>query len=225
MRILHHWPLDPWSRQVRLALGEKQIPFELQSHKFWERPDDLVRLNPAAMPPVYLDDGAGLTLVLSESRAILEYLEETSPDPAILPGNAADRAEARRLAQWFDRKFDSEVNAFLLYEKVEKRVQALGAPDVEAIRLGKDYLRWHLDYMSKLLDAREGLAGPRYTLADLVGAAHLSCLDYLGDVPWSEFPSAKAWYQRIKCRPAFRSLLFDRVPGIKPVDGYQDLDF
>ena len=225
MRVLHHWPLDPWSRQVRLALGEKQLPFELQSHKFWERPDDLVRLNPGALPPVLIDDSAGLTLVLCEARAIIEYLEETKPDPALLPGNAADRAEIRRLAQWFDRKYDSEVNAFILHEKIEKRVQGLGAPEMGAIRLGKDYLRWHLDYMSQLLESREGLAGPRFSLADLVASAHLSCSDYLGEVPWDEFPPAKAWYQRIKCRPAFRGLLFDRVAGISPCDGYQDLDF
>jgi glutathione S-transferase len=163
--------------------------------------------------------------VIAEARAILEYLEETTPDPALLPGSAADRAEARRIAQWFDRKFDAEVNAFLLHEKLEKRVQSLGGPDMDAIRAGKDYLRWHLDYLSGLLEVRDGLAGPRWTLADLVAAAHLSCIDYLGDVPWSEFPPARDWYQRIKCRPSFRALLADRLPGMGPADGYQDLDF
>lgn len=221
MRTLHHWPLDPWSRQVRLALAEKQMKFDLNAVRFWDEPDALISLNPTGLPPVLVESD----LVVAEARAILEYLEETVPDPALLPGSAADRAEARRIAQWFDRKFDAEVSAFLLHEKLEKRIQGLGAPDMDAIRAGKDYLRWHLDYMSGLLEVRDGLAGPRWTLADLVAAAHLSCIDYLGDVPWSEFPPAHDWYQRIKCRPSFRDLLADRLPGMSPADGYQDLDF
>lgn len=221
MRVLHHWPLDPWSRQVRLALSEKQLKFELELVRFWDAPDALTALNPTGLPPVLVDGDQ----VICETRAILEYLEETTPEPALLPGGPADRAEARRIAQWFDRKFDAEVNAFLLHEKLEKRVQGLGAPDMEAIRAGKDYLRWHLDYMSGLLEVRDGLAGPRWTLADLVVAAHLSCIDYLGDVPWAEFAPARDWYQRVKCRPSFRALLTDRLPGMNPADGYQDLDF
>ncbi len=221
MRVLHHWPLDPWSRQVRLALSEKQLKFELELVRFWDDPDALATLTPTGLPPVLVDGDK----VIAESRAILEYLEETTPDPALLPGSPVERAEARRIAQWFDRKFDAEVNAFLLHEKLEKRVQGLGAPDMEAIRAGKDYLRWHLDYLSGLLEVRDGLAGPRWTLADLVAAAHLSCIDYLGDVPWAEFPPARDWYQRIKCRPSFRALLADRLPGMSPADGYQDLDF
>ncbi len=221
MRTLHHWPLDPWSRQVRLALAEKQLKFDLNAVRFWDEPDALISLNPTGLPPVLVEGD----VVVAEARAILEYLEETVPEPTLLPGSAADRAEARRIAQWFDRKFDAEVSAFLLHEKLEKRIQGLGAPDMDAIRAGKDYLRWHLDYMSGLLEVRDGLAGPRWTLADLVAAAHLSCIDYLGDVPWSEFPPARDWYQRIKCRPSFRDLLADRLPGMSPADGYQDLDF
>jgi len=221
MRTLYHWPLDPWSRQVRLALAEKQLKFELNPVRFWDTPDILSSLNPTGLPPVLVEGGA----VVCEARAILEYLEETMPEPVLLPGTPADRAEARRIAQWFDRKFDAEVNAFLLYEKLEKRVQGLGTPDTDAIRAGKDYLRWHLDYISVLLEARDGLAGPRWTLADLIAAAHLSCIDYMGDAPWSEFPPARDWYQRVKCRPSFRAILADRLPGLSPADGYQDLDF
>ena len=56
-------------------------------------------------------------------------------------------------------------------------------------------------------------------------AAHLSCADYLGDVPWDEDETAKDWYARVKSRPAFRSVLADRVPGMTPASHYADLDF
>ena len=225
MRVLHFWPLDPFSRQVRLALDEKSLKHQLQLETPWERADDLLSLNPAGTTPVLVDESGGGRRVVVETRAILEYLEETSPTPCLLPGGPADRAEARRLMDWFDRKFDGEVNAYLLHEKLEKRVQGLGSPDPAAIRQGREHLRWHLDHMAWLLESRDGLAGPRYTLADIAAAAHLSCVDYLGDVPWDEFEPVKQWYLRVKCRPAFRGLLTDKLPGTQPSAHYADLDF
>ncbi|MGK0266830.1 MAG: glutathione S-transferase, partial [Maricaulis sp.] len=127
MRVLHFWPLDPFSRQVRVALDEKSLKHQLQLETPWERADDLLSLNPAGTTPVLVDESGGGRRVIIETRAILEYLEETSPTPCLLPGGPADRAEARRLMDWFDRKFDGEVNAYLLHEKIEKRVQGLGS--------------------------------------------------------------------------------------------------
>ncbi len=225
MRVLHFWPLDPFSRQVRVALDEKSLKHQLQLETPWEHADDLLSLNPAGTTPVLVDESGGGRRVIIETRAILEYLEETSPAPCLLPGGPADRAEARRLMDWFDRKFDGEVNAYLLHEKLEKRVQGLGSPDPAAIRQGREHLRWHLDHMAWLLESRDGLAGPRYTLADIAAAAHLSCVDYLGDVPWDEFEPVKQWYLRVKCRPAFRAILTDKLPGTPPSAHYADLDF
>ena len=225
MRILHFWPLDPFSRQVRLALEEKSLRHELQLEVPWERPDDLVSLNPAGTTPVLVDESGGGRRVIVESRAILEYLEETTPSPCLLPGGPAERAEARRLVDWFDRKYDGEVNAYLLHEKLEKRAQGLGSPDPAALRAGRDHLRWHLDHMAWLLEPRDGLAGPRYTLADIAAAAHLSCADYLGEVPWDAEEDIKSWYARVKSRPSMRPLLGEKVLGMPPAPSYTDLDF
>lgn len=225
MRHLYHWPIDPFSRQVRLVLEEKGLKTELEITTPWDNPEVLMNYNPAGTPPVLIDHVGGQDRVIAEARPILEYLEETSPTPCMLPGGPAERAEARRIMDWFDRKFDGEVNAYLLHEKLEKRLQGLGSPDPAVLRAGRDHLRWHLDHMTWLLETRDGLAGSRYTLADIAAAAHLSCVDYLGDVPWGEFETVKHWYQRIKCRPAFRPLLEDKWPGMNPVEHYADLDF
>jgi glutathione S-transferase len=225
MRVLHFWPLDPFSRQVRLVLDEKSLKHELQLETPWEQPDDLLALNPAGTTPVLVDESGGGRRVIIETRALLEYLEETTPSPCLLPGGPAERAEARRLMDWFDRKYDGEVNAYLLHEKLEKTAQGLGAPDPAALRQGRAHLRWHMDHMAWLLETRDGLAGPRYTLADIAAAAHLSCADYLGEVPWDEFEPVKQWYQRVKCRPAFRGILSDKLPGTPPAKHYADLDF
>jgi glutathione S-transferase len=86
-------------------------------------------------------------------------------------------------------------------------------------------LRSHLDYIGHLADRRPWLAGGDLSLADLGAAAHLSAIDYFGDVPWADYPDAKSWFQRVKSRPSFRPLLADMVRGITPGPHYADLDF
>ncbi|MGI9169242.1 MAG: FtsZ-binding protein FzlA, partial [Caulobacteraceae bacterium] len=193
--------------------------------RYWEQPKTFVALNPSGLTPVLVEQSGGETLAICEARAILEHLEDHAPEHGLLGERPADRAEARRLMQWFDRKFDNEVNAYLLHEKLEKRLLKLGAPDLYNMRQGREALRIHLIYMEKLLQARDWLAGKRLSLADFAAAAHLSVLDYFGDIPWRDFSAVKTWYMKVKSRPAFRALLTDRWPGLAPASHYDDLDF
>ena len=143
-RTLLHFPLDPASRQVRLALAEKKLPFAEQALRYWEGPAELTSANPSGLVPVLIEVADGERTVVCEVRPILEHLEETQPEPPLMGRDLADRAETRRLLQWFDRKFDEDVNAFLLREKMEKRLLGLGAPDLAALRRGRDGLRRHM---------------------------------------------------------------------------------
>jgi glutathione S-transferase len=224
-RTLHHFPLDPASRQVRLALGEKRLAFTDVAERVWEQKPEFLALNPSGMTPVLVETEKGKRTVVCEVRAVLEHLEETAPEPPLLGREPAERAEARRLMQWFDRKFDSEVNAWLLHEKMEKRLLGLGAPDLSALRRGREALREHLRYIEGLLAERDWLAGGRLSLGDFAAAAHLSVIDYFGDIPWRDYPAAKTWYSKLKSRPCFRPLLADRWPGMVPAGHYDDLDF
>lgn len=224
-RTLHHFPLDPFSRQARLALAEKKLAFREVIERYWERPETLQALNPSGLPPVLIDGRGEAKVVVCETRALLEYLEEQYPDPPLLPADRAERAEARRLVQWFDRKFDFEVNGLLLHEKMEKRLLGLGAPDLGALRQGREALRAHFAYLDGLAQARDWLAGPKLSLADFAAGAHLSVIDYLGEAPWDTAPALKSWYGKIKSRPCFRPLLADRMPGMPPAPHYDDLDF
>jgi glutathione S-transferase len=224
-RVLHHYPLDPASRQVRLALGEKRLPFSEVIVRYWEQPPEFAALNPAGVPPVLVEAENGKSLVVCETRAILEHLEERYPEPPLLGRDSAERAEARRIAQWFDRKFDAEVGGSLLHEKLEKRLLGLGAPSLTNMRAGREALRHHLTYLEKLQKNSDLLAGRRLSLGDMAAAAHLSVIDYLGDLPWRDFPALTAWYMKLKSRPCFRPLLADRLPGLLPASHYAELDF
>jgi glutathione S-transferase len=224
-RTLHHFPLDPASRQVRLALGEKRLPFAETQERYWERRPGFLALNPSGVTPVLVEQSGDKQIVICECRAILEHLEEAAPEPDLMGRDPAERAETRRLLQWFDRKFDFEVNGLLLHEKMEKRLHGLGAPELANLRAGRDALRTHLTYIEQLLQERDWLGGRRMSLADFAGAAHLSVIDYFGDIPWRDFPGARTWYMKLKSRPCFRPLLADRWPGLVPAGHYDDLDF
>jgi len=221
MRRLFHMPLSPFCRKIRLVLAEKKIEVELVEERPWEKRMDYLRQNPAGLVPMLkIDD-----VTLSDSNAIFEYLEETFPVPPLLPSGALAKAETRRMTAWFDDKFQREVTVKLLYERVNKRIMKAGYPDSQAIKEGSSAIKYHLDYMTWLLDQRRWLAGDKMSLADFAAAAHLSSLDYVSDVDWNRSEIVKDWYAKIKSRPAFRSILADQVSGNRPSNHYADLDF
>lgn len=218
---LFHVPLSPFCRKVRLSLAEKKLDVELVDERYWEKGTDFLQRNPAGKVPVLKMDGRNM----SESSAICEYIEEKHPEPPLLPKDAGDRYEVRRLVCWFDDKFHSEVTSKLLYERVNKKVMGQGYPDSKNVKSGARAIKFHLDYMAWLLDQRRWLAGDVMTLADFAAAAHLSTLDYISDVDWNRSEAVKDWYAKIKSRPAFRSILADQVSGFPPPPHYADLDF
>jgi glutathione S-transferase len=227
MPALIHFALDPFSRRIRLALAEYGVAVELIEETPWEPSADIFEFNPAGTLPVYLEDS---TSPVSGVEAIGEFLEETKGKRTpLIPGDAFERAEIRRLVGWFDTKFYAEVSEPVLTEKIIRRFLPRdaggGGIDTARVRTAMTRLRDHLDYIGHLTDHRTWLAGDHLSLADLAAAAHISAVDYFGDIPWTEYPVAKSWFQRMKSRPSFRQLLADTVRGMAPGPHYADLDF
>ena len=106
-----------------------------------------------------------------------------------------------------------------------KRDRKGATPDPAVLRVAKANLTEHLLYFNWLFATRQWIAGETMTLADFALAAHLSSLDYMADVAWETSAETRQWYARIKSRPAFRTLLNDRVAGMPAAPGYADLDF
>ncbi len=222
MRQLYHLPFDPACRKIRLLLAEKKLEFSCIVEPVWERREKFLTLNPAGEVPVLIEpEGRPLW----DENAISEYIEEVYPSPTLLGTTAEQRAEVRRLVAWFDRKFGQEVSRNLIGEKISKRFFGKSTPNSSAIRAGKQNVRYHLDYIAFLTEQRNWLAGDELSLADLAAAAHVSVIDYLGDIPWKDHPGAYEWYSRFKSRPSMRNILNDTFSGIQPVRHYADLDF
>lgn len=230
MLKLHHHPMSAASRYVRLILGEYGERAELLDERPWNRRREFLTLNPAATLPVMVEDD-GPAIVGGTTCG--EYLDETrgafQRDKRLMPEKPIERAESRRLVEWFLGKMESEVTRYLVRERVfkleMKSDEGGGPPDASAIRAARANFKHHLRYLGWLAESRDWLAGPKLSYADLAAAASLSILDYLGEVPWENEPAAKDWYMRLKSRPSFRPLLTERIRGLPPVHHYGELDF
>mgnify|MGYP002652493453 CR=1 FL=1 len=205
--ILHGYFRSSAAWRVRIALALKGLRAEDVFHhlrKGEQRSTEYLALNPQGfLPTLVLDDGTALT----QSMAIVEYLDETVPTPPLMPAMPAERHEVRRLCAWFDDKFNIEVTRPILSERVWKKVMNAGYPDSRLVKSGLRAVKDHMDYLGHLLEHRKWLGGNMLTLADFTAAAHISCLDYISDVDWTHSTEVQEWYAKIKSRPAFRSLL------------------
>lgn len=220
---LHQFPLCPFSRKVRLLLGEKSEGCELVREYPWEQRDEFLDMNPAGQVPVMTDAARGLRLM--DSMAICEYLEETVDKNAMISGTAVNRAEIRRLVAWFDTQFFADIVAPLLHERMEKRIVTKAPPDSGKLRAAMKAAVRHLEYTDFLLDRHNWMAGATMSLADLAAAAQISVADYLGGIDWKHHEQTAKWYRGFKSRPSFRPLLSERMEGITPPKHYDDVDF
>lgn len=219
---LHQFPLCPFSRKVRLVLGEKSVAYELVRQLPWEGRDDLIALNAAGRVPVLHDPAR--KLAISDSRAICEYLDETVERSPLLGGTAIYRAEIRRLIALMDENFFGDVIGPLFHEKVHKRMVLRQPPDGRILREAMKLAHGHLDYIDWLVDTRNWIAGSTMSLADLAAAAQLSVADYLGGIDWSGHEQTRGWYAVVKSRPSFRPLLNEKMEGIHPPSHYALVD-
>lgn len=221
MVLLIHHTVSPYSRKVRIALSEKKMLFVLKEEEPWNLSSDVYKLNPAGELPIFLSDGN----VIAGNYAICEFLEELKSDVHLLPEGPKERAEVRRLSEWFDEKFYREVYKNIVIEKIHKRFAKGSAPDSKILKIGLNNLNFHLEYIDWLCERNNYLAGEELSMADIAAAAHLSIIDYLGDIPWEGYRNAKVWYSKMKSRPSFKDILKDSIKGVLPAKHYANLDF
>jgi glutathione S-transferase len=223
-RLLHH-PLDPSARLVRLMFAEYGVSVKLEEVRPWAREPAFLEINPSATVPVlFEDDVPPIVGVLATIQAVEERYTPTTV-VGLVPLQPADRAEMWRLLEWILIKLNDEVTRYIIEEKIAKRDRKGGTPEPSVLRVAKANLIEHMRYFNWLVATRHWLAGDYLTLADFALAAHFSSLDYMGDIDWDTAGETRDWYARIKSRPAFRTLLSDRVVSMPPHRGYADLDF
>jgi glutathione S-transferase len=191
---LYHNPMSPNVRRVRLTaavlgieLEEKKLDFAKGEHK---NPEYLA-LNPNGAVPTLVDGD----FVLTESRAIMQYLAAQKPESGLLPRDEKARADVARWQFW-DASHFSPNAASVAFERVFKGMMGIGDPDPRKIEEGLSSFRRFAAVLNKRLDGKQYLVGSALTLADLTIASSLMYATQ-ADLPLGEFPNVQAWMSRI----------------------------
>lgn len=203
---LHWHPFSIFPRRVQIALREKRLAYEeviVDLPGGAHREAAFRQLNPFGQVPVLEHDG----LVIAESIAILEYLEDRFPTPRLLPGDAAQRAIARQFMLWSGDDLAVAWKAWM----GPRFTPAISAEDPSVLR-GREQIAAHLDVLEARLASAEWLAGG-FSLAEICYAPFVTVLatDLVGlaDVV-AVRPAVQAWVRRLNDRPAVR----DTAPAL-----------
>jgi len=191
---LYYNPLSPNVRRVRLAaavlgieLEEKPLDFSKGEHKS----ADYLALNPNGAVPTLVDGD----FVLTESRAIMQYLASKKPESGLLPKDEAARADVTRWQFWDAAHFSPQLGT-ITFEKIIKPLMGIGEPDASKIQDALGNFRRFAAVLDKRLAGREYVVGNRLTIADLTLGSSLMYAQQT-DVPLGEFPNLQAWFARI----------------------------
>jgi glutathione S-transferase len=191
---LYHNPLSPNVRRVRLTaavlgleLEEKKLDFAKGEHK---NPEYLA-LNPNGAVPTLVDGD----FVLTESRAIMQYLASKKPESGLLPRDEAARADVTRWQFW-DASHYSPNLAAVAFEKLLKGMMGMGDPDARKVEEALTNFRRFGAVLNKRLDGKNFIVGSALTLADLTLASSMMYSKQC-EIPVAEFPHVQAWFSRI----------------------------
>ncbi len=214
-------PFCPLSRKIVFALREKGLLFQEHIEKTWAPSDALLKFSPRGTLPVLIEGSR----ICSNDYVACEYLEDAYA-PSFMGESLEVRIKVRSILSYFDGLFYQDVYQVLFHERaLNHRMGHAAGPNTDVLRKGRATLRACMSYLNGIAGQDAYLAGKTFSWADISAAAHLSCIDYLGDIPWEDFPEAKEWYGKIKSRPTFRPFLAQDFPGLEPAPHYGILDF
>jgi glutathione S-transferase len=191
---LYHNPLSPNGRRVRLTaavlgleLEEKKLDFAKGEHKSPE----YLALNPNGAIPTLVDGD----FVLTESRAIMQYLASKKPESGLLPRDEAGRADVARWQFWDAAHFSPQMGT-LGFEKLIKGMMGLGEPDGGKVQEALGNLRRFAAVLNKRLEGKKYIVGSALTIADLTIASSLMYAKQV-EAPLAEFPNVQSLFSRV----------------------------
>ena len=193
--------LSPNVRRARLTaavLGLKVEEIGLDFTKGEHKKPEYLALNPNGAVPT-LADGE---FVLTESRAIMQYLAAKKPDAKLFPSEERVRANITHWQFWDSSHFSAHIGTFT-FQRVIKPMFGMGEPDAAKLEEALVNFRRYAAVLHKHLEGKQFVVGDSLTLADLTLASSLMYAKQ-ADVPVAEFPNIQAWFARMSEMDAWK---------------------
>jgi len=232
MLTLYHWEPNANSGKPMLTLKEKGVAFEshyLDLLNFDQHNPEYLKINPNGTIPALVHDG----LMLTESTAIMEYVDEAFPGPALRPANPEERWRMRWWMRFFDQYFAPSLSMIGWSVFVGPSVRARDPEELKAaidrIPLKERRIAWSkaiyntfskeelaesarrcavgTKCLEDALSRRPWIAGSTYSLADINGfnLAYALPLAQPHIANDELTPHIMAWLRKIYARPAAKA--------------------
>ena len=198
MKVLNSFGPNP--RMLRMFLLEKNMNADFVEHDLMgaeNRKADYLGKNPGGqLPALELDNG----MVIAETVVICDYLEEISPEPALIGGTSEERAEARMWNRRIEQKITENMYAGFRFAEglqlFENRMRCLPEAADGFKAAGQDGLAW----LNEQMQGKQFICGDRITIADLV---LYCCTDFAAGVGQPidiKLKNITAWFSRVDSR-------------------------
>jgi len=211
--IIHGVNASPFVRKVRVALAEKNIPYELKPQVPFGQPPEYMKISPLGKIPC-LQDG---DYTLPDSSCIIAYLERTNPKPALYPADPKEYGRALFLEEYADSKLIETIGA-VFFQRVVRKLIFKQESDETIVRNKIDVEAPKVfDWLESQIGDREWLVGTRFGIADIAVASPFVNFGHAGEsVDGKRWPRLAAYLQRIHARPSFKALIEEERQAFKP---------
>jgi len=194
--IIHEHPLSPYVQKVKIALGEKNVPFETRMPDIIGGSDleAFVAINPRLEVPTLVDGDDAIF----DSTIIMEYVEEKFPTPPLLPATPIARARARMIEEVCDTYYEA-INWGVMEIRAFQR--ATGDAADRLLARANEQILGVQAWLARHLGAGPFFGGATFGWADCSVAPYVHASAMFGTEPVSGSPLA-AWLERIRTRPS-----------------------
>ena len=202
--IVYGSSLSPFVRKTLAYVSEKGLAVEVKPIALGASDPDFLACSPFRKMPAFRDGD----FTVSDSTAIITYLEAKCPDPALLPTEAKNRARTI----WYEEFADTILIATMgkvFFNKVVAPM-FLGRPgDMAAAETAeKDEFPPLMDYLEKVIPDSGFLVDDRLTLADLAVASPFVNFAHCGiAIDPARHPKSAAYVDNILARPSFAPIV------------------
>ena len=211
--IIHGVNASPFVRKVRVALAEKNIPYELKPQVPFGQPPEYMKISPLGKIPCFQEGD----YTLPDSSCIIAYLERTNPKPALYPENPKEYGRALFLEEYADSKLIETIGA-VFFQRVVRKLIFKQESDETIVRNKIDVEAPKVfGWIESQIGDREWLVGTRFGIADIAMASPFVNFAHAGEsVDGKRWPRLAAYLQRVHSRPSFKALIEEEQQTFKP---------